>query len=95
MTLEADIEAKAKKWADEHGVLNVKFTPAGQRGFQDRMFFTPGGRPLLVEFKRVGEEPRKLQVYVADKLREAGYDVRWTDSAETAIGWLKECLKRK
>jgi hypothetical protein len=91
--LESSVERRAKRRADELGVLNAKLTPQGQRAYPDRMFFVPGGRPLLIEFKQEGERPTKLQAYIQKRLRAAGYDVRWTDSAEQAIAWLEERLR--
>lgn len=93
--LESAVEGRAKRWADEHGILNVKFTPAGQVAYMDRLFFVPGGKPILIEFKRPGEEPRPLQAYRIKKLRELGYDVRCTDDADEAIMWLKERTRHK
>src|SRR5580700_822700 len=90
--LESSIERRVKQWADAHGILNCKFTPVGTRGYPDRMFFVPGGFPLLLEFKKEGETPTKLQAYIIGKLKENGYDARWTDNSETAIGWLREAL---
>jgi hypothetical protein len=90
--LESEIEGAVKTWADEHGVLNAKLTPMGQRGYPDRVFFVPGGRLLVVEFKKKGEKPGKLQEYVIGKLRANGYDARWTDDGKTAIGWLRAAL---
>jgi hypothetical protein len=87
--LESSIERRVKQWADEHGILNAKLTPMGQRAFPDRMFFVDGGAPLIIEFKRPGEEPTKLQLYIIKQLKKRGYDVRWTDNAEQAIKWLR------
>ena len=91
--LESYTERNVKRWADDHGILNVKLTPQGQRAYPDRLFFLFGGKPMLIEFKRAGEEPTKLQSYLHGKLQAAKYDVRWTDSADEAIGWLKEQLR--
>jgi hypothetical protein len=88
--LESSTEQRVKEWADKHGIMNAKLTPMGQRGYPDRAFFRPKGRLLIIEFKRVGEKPGKLQKYIMSKLHELGYDVRWTDNADTAIGWLRE-----
>lgn len=90
--LEKDVEQPIKEWADQRGILNVKLTPMGQSAYPDRIFFLPGGRPLILEIKRPGEKPKKLQKYIINKLKVLGYDVRWTDSKEEAIRWLTEAI---
>lgn len=68
-------EERAVREAMILGVRSIKLTPRGQRGHADRLFWVPGGRPLLVEFKREGEKPRVLQAHRHDTLRKAGYEV--------------------
>lgn len=88
--LESSVENKVVRWAERRGLEFVKLNLTGRRGYPDRLFFIPGGRPFLLELKRPGEKPEKLQQYQIARLRKKGYDVEWTDSAEQAIAWLKE-----
>jgi len=85
-------ERKACKWAlEERGVPNVKLLhPGGETGWPDRLFFIPGGRILLIEFKEVGYEPEPRQVYVHNLLRALGYEVETCDSLAAA----KEAIDR-
>jgi hypothetical protein len=87
--LETELEKKVCRWAKQNGVLQSKLKIEGRRGWPDRAFWLPGG-PLMIEFKRAGEEPTKLQHYIHTSLRKQGYDVRWTDNYEVAIRWLEE-----
>ena len=81
---ESDTErAVCKAALEELGVLNVKIK--GAAGWPDREFFIEGGHPVLVEFKRAGEPPRKLQEYVHGLLRRRGYVVEVHDDYETAM----------
>lgn len=84
---ESKIERGACKRAlGELGVPNVKLIhPGGQTGWPDRLFFIPGGKPFLIEFKEVGYEPDPMQHYIHDMLEELGYDVAWTDNEEDAV----------
>lgn len=43
------------------------------------------GRVLFVEFKRPGEKPTPLQVYVHDHLRQHDFQVELVDDAATGI----------
>ena len=59
--LERVIENRVVREAEAAGILVRKLNGEGQRGWPDRMFCIPGGRPLFIEFKREGEDARKLQ----------------------------------
>jgi hypothetical protein len=77
-----------------YGVIGLKLTPDGRAGFPDRIFLVPGGQPVLIEFKRSGEEPRALQDYYLGQLRQLGYDVHWTDSVEGAVEIVGRAVER-
>jgi len=51
-------------------------------GVPDRIFFVPGGRALIIEFKHRGEVPEELQEWYLTKLLADGYTVGWCDSRE-------------
>ena len=75
-----ELELVDKVW--EHlGILGVKLIVAGRRGWPDRMFLIPGGRPLLVECKRPGQPPRPNQIENHEYLRLIGYNVEVVDDA--------------
>ena len=77
---ETVLEARACKWARLKGCVVAKMTECD--GVPDRVFFVPGGRPIVIEFKRKGEVPEGLQHWYLDKLRELGYYARWCDTWE-------------
>lgn len=76
---EADVTQYALEWC---GVPSEKF---GQHGYPDRIFFIPGGRPLLIEFKSPGKKPRKLQVHRIKQLKDLGYAVEVHDDDKEAL----------
>lgn len=61
-----------------------KMNGMGMRSWPDRCFYVPGGKPFFIEFKRVGEEPTKLQADTIADLRRDGYDVEVHDDVEQA-----------
>ena len=81
-------DAKAKL-----GIRSIKLTPAGQTGYQDRLFFMPGGRPLLIEFKRSGEEPEPKQEYLREELIDLGYNVKVCDNYDDAMEAIHQALE--
>lgn len=84
--LEVDIEEDVVKFAAEYlGIVGSKLKIGGDTGFPDRIFWFPGGKPFLIEFKKPGEEPEPKQVYQHNKLRNLGYRVEVHDDYIEAI----------
>lgn len=54
---------------------SLKLNIRGQSGWPDRLVLIPGGRPLLVELKRVREDLEPLQVHRREELVALGYTV--------------------
>ncbi len=90
--LESAIERRAAREAEKLGVRSIKICDPSQAGWPDRMFFIPGGRPLLIEFKRPGEEPRDLQEHRIEILNRLGYDVCVCDSVRGALAQVARAL---
>jgi len=91
--LESTVERRACARAlGELGVANYKLAGAGQRGKPDRLFLIPGGRPLLIEFKKVGEKPDPLQRQDHKILRLLGYDVVVCDDADDALNHIRKAM---
>lgn len=78
-------EAACDSIEKELFITSIKLNITGRIGFPDRLFFIPGGRPLVIEFKREGEPPRPIQAYVLEGLRELGYDVAVADNVPSAF----------
>lgn len=94
LTLEQAIESKVARIAlQEYGVASLKLNVSGSTGWPDRVFWIPGGRPLLIEFKRPGETSRPRQLYIQTMLKGLGYtveehddEIRALQSIATAMG---------
>jgi hypothetical protein len=68
--------------------MSTQFT----RDWPDRLFFIPGGRPLLIEFKKPGKVPTPKQAHRIKELRELGYDVEVCDSKEQGVEAIRSRL---
>lgn len=91
--LEKLIEKDAcDKVLDELGVFGIKLVSPGRRGYPDRMFLVPGGKPVMVEFKQLGEKPDPLQHYVHDTLRKLGYHIEVFDNVEDCFNCIRAAL---
>ena len=89
---ESSVESKVVAYAERRGILHLKLSVKFRRGWPDHLFCIPGGKPVFIEFKRPGERPTKLQMFVMDKLEKVGYNVYWTSGAEEAIDYLKGAI---
>lgn len=71
---ESSIERSACKAVKEKfGILSIKLAPVQSTGWPDRLFWVPGGKPVLVEFKRPGERLTRKQEYIRAELQSLGY----------------------
>ena len=86
---EPALEAKAVNWA-RHVKKMVTAKLMKLAGVPDRVFFIPGGRPLIVEFKAKGEEPEEIQAWYLHKLAQDGYNVAYVDSWESFLTLMKK-----
>ena len=83
------VQDPVNRWADARGILRVTLNLMGNRGWPDNVYWINGGKPLLIEYKAPGEEPRKLQKYVHKRLRELHYEVEVHDNPADAIKSIK------
>ena len=89
---ESVLEQWAVKWARVRGIVVAKLT--GLDGVPDRIFFPPGGSPVIGEFKREGKTGKALQAatqpwYLA-RLRADGYEAHRWDTREAFLETMKE-----
>lgn len=89
--LEKDIEGAVVLFAKLNGFLcpKVQFAEAG---WPDRLFLSPTGHTIFIEFKRPGEKPVPLQTYRIEELRKRGIPAFWCDSTAAGIGILTAAL---
>lgn len=75
--------AKARWW----GIVVAKMTDCD--GIPDSIFFVPGGRPIVIEFKEKGETGKGLQEntqpWYHTKLRDLGYAMYRCDTKESFL----------
>lgn len=85
--LERDVIRKTLAETKKLGVPHIRMTfrPGVNVGVPDFIFLIPGGRPLFIEFKRLGGKPTARQQRKIDQLRELGYDVIVADTPTRAL----------
>ena len=83
--LEKFIEGKVCLYAADKGWLTYKFTSPNRSAVPDRLFITPFGRVIFVEFKRKGMKPTPAQSREHDRLTRQGCTVRVIDCVSDGI----------
>jgi hypothetical protein len=87
-------EKKANEWYDARfPAMRTKLNLQGRAGWPDQCYWIPGGRPFLIEFKAEGEDPRALQSFIHQQLRDHGYDIEVHDKAPEAIAAIKRRIE--
>src|SRR6267378_1323346 len=90
--LEREIEGKVVNWARRHGFLTpkVKFVEAG---YPDRLFISPYGHTIFIEFKVPGGKPDLIQLHRIKELKDRRIPAFWVDSELGALTILKAALE--
>jgi len=94
--LESSIEQRACEGAEKlMGVTSSKLVTPGDSGYPDRIFWLPPGKPVLIEFKQLGEDAKKNQKFVHKMLRDLGYEVYVCDNVQDALRIIRDALIRR
>jgi hypothetical protein len=89
-----DVQNPVVRWAKEHGILCVRVTPKGDKGWPDCIFVIPStGRVIWMEFKAPGKQPEPIQTYRHRQLKEAKQHVYLVDEKSVGISILKAELE--
>ncbi len=83
-----DVEKPAIDFAYRRGWWHTK-VGALTRNAQPDDLFVRRGVYLWIEFKKPGESPTEQQLKRHKEMREQGMDVRWTDSLQQVMEWLR------
>lgn len=61
-------------------------------GLPDRLCLFPGSKIAFVELKTTGEKPKKIQLYMHDKIRKLGFKVFVIDSVQQVKDFIDEMM---
>lgn len=90
--LERTIEKHVGDYAKSKGWLTYKWVSPGHISVPDRIFISPIGKVVFVEFKRLGKLPTPMQVREHTRMRDHGCLVYVIDSVEAGKGVIDESL---
>lgn len=74
------IERKLVEAVKEKGGMCIKLLSDYFTGLPDRLCLFPGQKVIFIELKTTGEKPRKIQIFVHNKLKALGFRVEVIDT---------------
>lgn len=89
------IERKLVELVKKAGGLCIKLLTSQYIGLPDRLCLFPGGRLAFVELKSTGQKPRKIQIFVHNKLRSLGFRVEIIDTVEGVNKFVEDIMLSK
>ena len=89
------IERKLAEAVKANGGMCIKLLCDNLLGLPDRMVLMPHGKIAFVELKTTGQKPRRIQVFMHEKLRALGFRVDVIDSVEDAINFVEDIMLNK
>lgn len=86
------VERKLVELTKLNGGMCVKLLSFHINGLPDRMLLFPKAKLVFVELKSTGEKPRKIQLFIHDKLRKMGFRVEIIDTIEQVIDLIEDII---
>lgn len=87
---ESNLEDYLRDRVEAMGGRCLKFVSPGTAGVSDRLIILPGLGPAFLELKRLGEEPKPLQLKFMRDMRKLGQLAGWADTEEAVEEFLEE-----
>lgn len=76
------VERKLVEAVKANGGMCIKLLCDQLTGLPDRMCLFPGHKIIFVELKTTGKKPRRIQLFMHNKLRTLGFRVEVIDTVE-------------
>lgn len=83
------IERKLVEAVKANGGMCIKLLCDNLLGLPDRMVLMPHGKIAFVELKTTGQKPRRIQVFMHEKLKALGFRVEVIDTTEGVNNFIK------
>lgn len=86
------VEHKLVELVKINGGMCIKLLCDQLIGLPDRMCLFPGHKIVFVELKTTGRKPKRIQVYMHNKLRALGFRVEVIDTVESVINFVDDIV---
>ena len=77
---EKDVERRLVELVKINNGMCIKLLCDQLTGLSDRMCLFPGHKIIFVELKTTGRKPKRIQVYIHNKLKALGFRVEVIDT---------------
>lgn len=97
VTIESEkvIERKLVEAVKANGGMCIKLLCDNLLGLPDRMVLMPHSKIAFAELKTTGQKPRRIQVFMHNKLRNLGFRVEVIDTAEGVNNFINDIIFEK
>lgn len=94
VTIESEkvIERKLVEAVKANGGMCIKLLCDNLLGLPDRMVLMPHSKIAFVELKTTGQKPRRIQVFMHNKLRNLGFRVEIIDTVEGVNNFVEDIM---
>lgn len=89
------VERKLVELVKTNGGMCIKLLCDQLIGLPDRMCLFPGHKIVFVELKTTGQKPKRIQMYMHNKLRALGFRVEVIDTVESVINFVDDIVLNK
>lgn len=89
------VERKLVELVKMSGGMCIKLLCDQLIGLPDRMCLFPGHKMVFVELKTTGRKPKRIQMYMHNKLRALGFRVEVIDTVESVVNFVETILNNK
>ena len=86
------IERKLVEAVKANGGMCIKLLCDNLLGLPDRMVLMPHSKIAFVELKTTGQKPRRIQVFMHNKLRNLGFRVEVIDTVEGVNNFVEDIM---
>lgn len=86
------VERKLVELVKINGGMCIKLLCDQLIGLPDRMCLFPGHKIVFVELKTTGQKPKRIQVYMHNKLRALGFRAEVIDTVESVINFVDDIV---
>lgn len=86
------VERKLVELVKINGGMCIKLLCDQLIGLPDRMCLFPGHKMVFVELKTTGRKPKRIQMYMHNKLRALGFRVEVIDTVESVINFVDDIV---
>lgn len=89
------VERKLVEAVKANGGMCIKLLCDQLTGLPDRMCLFPNHKIVFVELKTTGRKPKRIQLFMHDKLRALGFRVEVIDSIEGVEQFINNIIFEK